>query len=159
MFAREIMNNFLVVVKPTDTVRRAVDAMTNEQVGIVCVCNENDVPVGVITDRDIVTRVCFKDLPLDTTLVTTVMTPHPLTCGPDTPMEEVENAMQQRSVARVLVTEATGRLAGVITLAEIWHYESPMSAGAVSRRVTEREFRVQTTGGHFDSGRESPQSR
>jgi CBS domain-containing protein len=155
MFAREIMNKFLVIVRPTDTVQTAVEAMTNEQVGIVCVCDESAAPIGVITDRDIVTRVCFKNLPLDTTFVTAVMTPHPLTCGLNASMEEVERAMQQRSVARVLVTDPTGGPAGVISLAEIWHYESPISAGAVSRSVTEREFRMPTPGGHFDSGRQS----
>jgi hypothetical protein len=46
-------------------------------------------------------------------------------------------------------------LEGIITLAEIWHSESPLKAGAISRRLTERELRVGATGGHYDAGRSS----
>lgn len=153
MRAQEIMNRFFVSVRPTESLQTAVDAMVNDGVGIVCVCDEKGAPVGVVTDRDVVTRVCFKHATCEGTPVGSVMTPHPLTCSPDSPMEDVELEMERRGVGRVLVTDDSGLLVGIITLAEIWHSESPMVAGALSRRVTERQLRVEPTGGHYDAGR------
>lgn len=155
MKAEEIMNRFCVVLKPLDTVMAAASAMRQESVGIVCICTESGVPIGVLTDRDIVVRACAQALPPTTTSVQAIMTPNPATCRLDAEMEEVERDMQRRGVGRVLVVDDAGRLAGVITLAELWHSESAWAAGAVSRRVSERELRVQRTGGHFDTGRDS----
>ena len=156
MRAKDIMNRFFVALSPSDPIRSAVEAMTSEGVGLVCVCDEARSPLGVLTDRDIVTRGCFKRLDLDREPLQTIMTPHPLVCGPDDEMDEVEQQMERRGVARVLVADG-GVLEGVITLAEIWHSESPLKAGAISRRVTGRELRVEATGGHYDAGR-SPHS-
>lgn len=152
MQAQEIMNRFFVTIRPTDSVQVAVDAMANDGVGIVSVCDARGAPVGVITDRDVVTRVCFKHYSCEDLAAGSVMTPHPLTCSPDSPMEEVESQMERRGVGRVLVTDSAGELVGVITLAEIWHSESPLVAGAVSRRLSERQLRVPPTGGHYDAG-------
>lgn len=146
------MNRFFVALRPTDAIRSAVEAMANERVGLVCVCEGELSPLGVLTDRDIVTRACFKRLDLDCEPISTIMTPNPVLCGPEDDMDEVELQMERRSVGRVLVAE-NGVLVGVITLAEIWHSESPLKAGAISRRVTERELRVGATGGHYDAGR------
>lgn len=154
MRARELMNRFFITLSPTDPVRDAVEAMVHERVGVVCVCDPLGRPVGVVTDRDVVTRGCYKRLPLDREPVGSVMTPNPLICGPEDDMDEVELQMERRGVGRVLVADE-GKLVGLITLAEIWHSESPMKAGAISRRVTERELRVGATGGHYDGGRSS----
>lgn len=152
MQAKEIMNKFFVSLLPIDPIRAAVEAMTNERVGLVCVCDTARTPVGLLTDRDIVTRGCFQRRDFDCEPIATIMTRDPLLCSPNDEMDEVEQQMKRRSVSRVLVADS-GELVGVITLAEIWHSESPLKAGAVSRRVTERELRVEATGGHYDAGR------
>src|SRR5690606_27188808 len=107
---------------------------------------------------DVIIRACSKGLLLHETPASAIMSQSPLTCGVDDPMDQVQDAMKNRGVARVLVVDEAGKLTGVISLAEIWHYESPLMAGSLSRRVTEREFRVAPTGGHFDSGRDPAES-
>ncbi len=154
MRAKEIMNQFFVTVSPTDPIRAAVEAMARERVGVVCVCDCGMVPVGVVTDRDIVLRACYRRLDLDREPIGSIMTTDPLLCGPEDDMDEVGLQMERRGVGRVLVADA-GKLVGLISLAEIWHSESPLKAGAISRRVTERELRVGATGGHYDGGRAS----
>lgn len=158
MQAKEIMNQFIVTLLPTDPIRAAVEAMAHERVGLVCVCDAARNPLGVITDRDVVTRGCFKRLDFDREPVSAIMTPNPVLCSPEDDMDEVQQQMERRSVARVLVAQG-GELVGVITLAEIWHSESPLKAGAISRRVTERELRVAATGGHYDAGRATGSTR
>lgn len=148
MRAREMMNTFFVELRPTDTVRQAAEAMRNDGVGIVCVCNERRAPLGVVTDRDVVLRVCAKGLAPESTQLKDIMSTNPVICRTETAVEEIKTAMTNRRVGRVLVADHEGELVGLISLAEIWHYESPLSAGPLSRRVTEREFRARPTGGH-----------
>jgi CBS domain-containing protein len=148
MRAREMMNTFFVELRPSDSVRQAAEAMRNDGVGIVCICNERRAPVGVVTDRDVVLRVCAKGLVPETTELKDIMSLNPVVCQTETPIEEIKTAMTNRRVGRVLVVDQQGELVGLISLAEIWHYESPLSAGPLSRRVTEREFRARPTGGH-----------
>lgn len=151
--AEEIMNCFVVTMKVSDSVKKAAELMRDERVGIVCICTDSGVPSGVITDRDIAVRACAEGLPVAETSVEMVMTPSPFTCGLDAAMDDVERAMAANGVGRVLVLNGEKNLAGIITLAEIWHSESPFVAGTMSRRITEREMRVERTGGHFDMGR------
>lgn len=144
MKAREMMNSYFVAVTPTDSVLTAARAMREERVGVVCVCDEAHRPLGVVTDRDLATRVCASERNVRDTEVREIMSPKPVTCGLDASATEVESVMKQTGISRVLVVDDKDRLVGVVTLAEIWHYESPLTAGQVSRRVTERELRLRT---------------
>jgi len=161
MNAKEMMNACFVELGPTDSVHVAACAMRDEMVGLVCICDEAHRPIGVVTDRDLVTRVCAAERPIHSTEVVEIMSPHPITCSLDASAAEIEDLMAGRGVARVLVTADDGRLVGVVTLAEIWHYESPLTAGHVSRRVTQRHLRVQTgsTGRHASPPPHSASSR
>jgi len=116
--------------------------MRDHGVGIVCVCDDHHVPIGVVTDRDLVVRVCSSNSLPEKVLIKEVMTPKLISCPLEASVEDVHRLMKEHGVARVLVTDAQGGLAGVVTLAELWHYESPLEAAPISRRVTERELRV-----------------
>lgn len=143
MRAREMMNVFFVAIDGGVSVQRAAQAMRDEAVGIVCVCGEDKVPQGVLTDRDITTRVAAAGVAPDSVEVRKVMTADPVTCREDDEVSKIEELMRQRRIGRVLVVDDEGKMVGVVSLAEVWHYESPLSAGLVSRQVTERELRVQ----------------
>lgn len=149
MLARELMSTFHVKVSPSASVREAALLMRQESVGIVCACDPSGRPLGVITDRDIAVRVCAPHLSAETTQVQQVMTRNPLTCTEDAPAEEVEATMKQNRVGRMLVVDGQGVMTGIITLAEIWHHESPLTAAPISRTLTERELRAQPSGGHY----------
>lgn len=152
MKAHEVMNRMVVRLGSTVSVELAAEVMRSEGVGIVCICDEQDRPVGVLTDRDIVLRVCATHRSGETTRLQEVMTPEPLTCGTETELSEVEAMMKRQRLGRVLVVDDVGQLVGIITLAEIWHYENPIEAAPVSRTVTEREFRAQPSGASLPVG-------
>lgn len=145
MKAREMMNAHFVELRPSDSVHLAASAMRDEQVGIVCICDDEHRPLGVLTDRDLATRVCAHALPVRETEVRDVMSADPVTCGLGASAAQIETIMQNSELTRVLVVDERERLVGLVTLAEIWHYESPLTAGPVSRRVTERQLRVRST--------------
>lgn len=144
MKASEMMNSYVVVMGPADSVERAAQSMRDEKVGFICVCDEEQHPLGIVTDRDLATRVCASSLPPQTTAIRRIMSPSPVTCRLDTTASDIEAIMTKTGLGRILVIDEDGALAGVVTLAEIWHYESPLSAAPASRRVTERGLRLQS---------------
>jgi CBS domain-containing protein len=152
MKVREIMNVLTVNVGRTTPIRLVAELMRHEGVGIVCVCDSNNRPVGVITDRDIVTRVCACDHLDNTTEVQKVMSPDPFTCRPDDDVALVEALMMRERKGRVLVVDSSGELVGIVSPAEICHYQSPMRAGSLSRTLSEREYRAPPSGGHTAVG-------
>lgn len=54
---REIMTEDIVMVKTTDKVSAAIEVMTTNDIGSVIV-TEHGKPVGILTERDILKRVC-----------------------------------------------------------------------------------------------------
>jgi CBS domain-containing protein len=142
MRAMEVMNGFVVRARPDSTVRDVAAAMRDQGVGIVCVCNEDKIPLGVVTDRDLALRVCATGANPNQLLIQAVMSKNPITCALDAEVEDIHLLMNQNGVARVFVVDAARQVSGIVTLAELWHYESPLEAGPVSRRVTQRELRV-----------------
>src|SRR6187402_2364590 len=157
MRAVEVMNSFIVRARTTNTVWEVACAMRDHGVGIVCVCDDDQSPIGVVTDRDLVVRVCSKNSLPEKVLIKEVMTPKLISCPLDASVEDIHRLMKEHGVARVLVTDGNGCVAGVVTLAELWHYESPLEAAPISRRVTERELRVHgaSSGATVDESRPS----
>ncbi len=146
MKARDMMNDFAVEVAPEDSVLDAALWMKNEGVGLVCVCGPDHLPIGVLTAQDLAVRVCATGRSAQDTKVREVMTPDPIACSQEASAKEVIELMKGQGLGHILVLDDAGRLAGTIGLAEVWHHESPLAAGDLSRSVTQPQVRVQTAG-------------
>jgi CBS domain-containing protein len=80
---------------------------------------ETKLPIGVITDRDIVCRTVARGLnPLDLT-VADCMTKPCVTVTPDMSVEECSSIMEENKVRRVPVVDADGSCCGIVALADI----------------------------------------
>ena len=61
----EIMSAKEIVTAVADTGKSAQDIaqmMVKEKVGSVIIIDKKGIPIGIVTERDIVTRVCLKDV-------------------------------------------------------------------------------------------------
>jgi CBS domain-containing protein len=92
--------------------------MREENVGSVIV-EDDDKPVGIVTDRDLVLEVLEPRL--DPTEVTAedVMTETPVTVRADDGIFEATVRMHEGSVRRMPVVGEDGRLAGIVTLDDL----------------------------------------
>jgi CBS domain-containing protein len=80
---------------------------------------ETKLPIGVITDRDIVCRTVARGLnPLDLT-VADCMTKPCVTVTPDMSVEECTRIMEENKIRRVPVVDAAGCCCGIVALADI----------------------------------------
>ncbi len=137
---REIMKRPVVCVRKGDTVQAAAQAMRDHDLGFVAVCDERGVIVGVLTDRDVTTRVCATGERACETAVERVMTSSVIACRPTDRLSRAIALMRQHRLTRVLVTDTLGAPAGVVSLSDIAQYERPWKIGRTLQVVAERKY-------------------
>jgi CBS domain-containing protein len=94
----------------------------------------NPIPVGVVTDRDIVTRaVATGRNPVDMT-ASEVMTTPVVTTTPDASLEDIARLCVENQVRRVPVVDEQGQCCGIVAQADL--------ALAAPERVTVEVVRV-----------------
>jgi CBS domain-containing protein len=136
----EIMTHDVVSLRPMDRVDAAARRMGEENVGFAPVCDEDGKPMGAITDRDLALRVCAHDRRAGRTHVEEVMTRELLTCRATDDVERAEALMADHHKNRIIVVDDGGRVAGVISLADIVEHDSVDRAIRTMRKVLEREI-------------------
>jgi len=101
------------------TVLELAQEMAAEAVGSVVIIDEKDAPVGIVTDRDILTRVIAKSRNEAETTAGEIMS-SPLVCvPPGVGTLEALAKMQQSRVRRLPVVDDDGRVTRVISLDDI----------------------------------------
>ncbi len=107
----------VISAKPTDTVEDVARMMSEIDSGAIPVL-EDDVVVGMITDRDIVIRVIAerKD---GFTPVSDVMTEGVESCLEDDNIAEAARLMAELQMRRLVVFNGEGKLSGIISLGDI----------------------------------------
>jgi CBS domain-containing protein len=97
--------------------RYALSQMARRSVSCVIVM-ENDQPVGVFTERDVVRNIAMG-VDLAAVAVGAVMSPNivstPLTSSP----QESVSLMRKKSIRRLLVVDEQGKMAGILTQTDI----------------------------------------
>src|SRR5215813_7904236 len=118
MKVREIMKTELETVRPTDTLQCAAARMKANNIGALPV-EEDDRPVGIITDRDITIRATAKGCDPNITLVSEAMTSVVVYCFRDQPIAEAAGLMEWYAVRRLLVLDGEKRLVGIVSLDDL----------------------------------------
>ncbi len=114
MLVKDTMTREPVCVSPGATLQQASVVMRDSKVGMLPVC-ENGRPVGVVTDRDIVTRAVAPGFDPTMHLVREVMTPHVIQCFEDQPVEVAARIMENNDVRRLVVVDGEKHVVGVLT--------------------------------------------
>ncbi len=104
-----------------DTVLEAARVMNERRIGAVVVVEPGypEIPVGIFTERDVLTRVVAEERPAARTKVEDVMTKRILTCALSTDLDEVRNVMRTERVRHFPVLDAQGRLCGMVSLGDL----------------------------------------
>ena len=100
---------------PQASVRDAACAMTRANCGSVLVIDGAGPMLGILTERDLMTRVLAKGLDADATPVTQVMTRNPRCVGPGTKVADAVLIMIERGFRHLPVVGEGGRVLGVFS--------------------------------------------
>lgn len=125
----------VVSLGPQASVRDAACVMTRANCGSVLVMELPDTLLGILTERDLMTRVLARGLDPDRTAVSEVMTPNPICVPPETLVSDAVALMLERGF-RHLPLKAGTKLLGVFSVRDAL----PREIGAA---VSLGEFREQ----------------
>jgi CBS domain-containing protein len=119
-----------------ETVMDAAIRMRDNNVGCLVIVDGERKPVGIVTDRDIVTRSVADELNPSDTVVSAVMTDQPRSVDESTPIEQALSTMGGAGARRLVVTGEEGNLVGLLTLDDVLELmvEEATSIGAILRR-------------------------
>jgi CBS domain-containing protein len=112
---KDIMTKNVVSISGNSSVFEAAELMSSSQLGCLVVV-DGEVPVGMVTERDIVRRVVAKKLPLDTK-VSEVMSKSLITVDPDASLKEAARLMSSNKIRRLPVSK-DNRLVGIVVAAD-----------------------------------------
>jgi CBS domain-containing protein len=105
-------NDRLLTAPPQATVQAASRLMALHHAGAVLVMDAGRL-LGIFTERDVVFRVIAQGRSARTTRLGEVMTPDPVTIGPDVRFGRALRIMQQRGFRHLPVLDA-GRVVGIV---------------------------------------------
>lgn len=114
MVVREAMSSPAITIGNEEGVTEVARLMEENNIGAVIVLDQEDRPVGIVTERDIVVRVVARgDSPRDVK-VREVMSSPLITVDSETPLIDAMMLMSKLNIRRLGVTYK-GSLAGVVT--------------------------------------------
>lgn len=122
MSAGEYCNREVVVVSKTEPVQEAITLMRTHHVGDVVVVEQREqgtVPVGILTDRDIVLEILAEDVDLTAVTIGDVMSYELVTVTESTTLIDTIKLMRQKGVRRIPVVDDTGCLQGLLSVDDL----------------------------------------
>lgn len=122
MPVKEICNREVVIVRLDDSVHEAAKLMRQHHVGDVVVIEEVKgvrVPVGIVTDRDLVVEIMAPDIVQMSITVGDIMGPNLVTVKESMGIFESVQYMRGEGVRRLPVVDGKGGLVGILTLDDL----------------------------------------
>ena len=118
----ELCKREVIIIERDDSILKAAKLMREYHVGDLVVIERQDignVPVGIITDRDIVIEVIAEDIELNSVTIGDVMSYELLTVQDDDPIVETVQRMRSKGIRRVPVMNRRGSLEGILAVDDL----------------------------------------
>ncbi len=117
MEVKECMTKNPELISPETSIGEVAKKMSESNTGAFFIQNQDKL-VGVVTDRDLVTRATAKGLSLETP-IKDVMTQKVLYCFDDESIDAVANNLARNKVHRLAVLDLNKRFVGVVSSDDI----------------------------------------
>ena len=133
MQVSEIMHKGVTSVNLNDSVRRVAELMRQEDVGAVPIL-ENNKPIGIVTDRDIVISCVAEGYSLDKP-ISHAMNEDVICVKENQDVEEASRLMKDNQVSRVLVVDSSERPVGMVSLQDLTKAQDQRKQGEVLNQI------------------------
>ena len=135
MKVKDVMHRGVEWVEPETPITEIARKMLDEDIGAVPV-GENDRLVGMVTDRDIVTRGLARVKNYLDLVAKDVMSKPIVYARADEDVEDALHIMVKNQIRRLPVIDENKRLAGILSLGDITQKAGRELAGEVMRSVS-----------------------
>lgn len=139
----EVCNREVVIISKGDSIIDAAKMMRQYNVGDLIVVEETQggrVPVGILTDRDIVIEIIAEEVELDKITVGDSMSYELLVAYEQDEVFETMRRMSRKGVRRLPVINIDGGLEGIITVDNIIDLLAEQLADLASLVVKQQKF-------------------
>jgi len=107
----------VITVEPRQSVKKAAELMKKNEIGSLIVV-EDEKPIGIVTERDMVNRVLILDRDPHKMKVQDIMTGSLVSGKPDMEIMQAARLMFKRGIKKLPVIHR-GRLIGIVTLTDL----------------------------------------
>jgi len=133
-FVNQIMSKNVLTADKSTSLQEAAQNMNKLNVGCVIV-TENSKPIGIITERDFVTKVAAEGRPLFTE-VSEVMSSPLITIDPEETIWEASEMMKEKLIHKLPVKE-NDQIIGIVTTTDIVRISS-VGSDSEMRRICDQ---------------------
>jgi signal-transduction protein with cAMP-binding, CBS, and nucleotidyltransferase domain len=112
----DIMKKKIISIDESETIKKAASMMNEVEIGSIIITKDN-IPVGILTERDFVTKIASKEISLSVP-VSQVMTHPLLVIAPNQTVWEVAEIMRNMGIHRVAVQEGN-KIIGMVTTTDL----------------------------------------
>jgi CBS domain-containing protein len=113
---QSLSQRHVVSLGPQASVWEAACVMTRANCGSVLILDTPGALLGILTERDLMTRVLAKALDPQKTRVSEVMTPNPHCVGPDLKVSEAVLIMIERGFRHLPIVTSASKILGVFSV-------------------------------------------
>jgi CBS domain-containing protein len=138
---RDAMTTNPRTVQRDASVTQAAKIMDQADIGSVPVVDQDEILLGMVTDRDIAIRVVAAGLDPRTTRVAEIATNNVSPAYPDEPLDEALEQMAYRQVRRLPVID-NDRVIGILAQADMVHELKAKEAGRLVDQISSEPERI-----------------
>jgi len=113
----DIMNNDILMMGPNGSLKEAVRKMQEKNSDYVLICKDG-YPEGIVTERDVLTKVLSAGLKLDKVVLKDIMSSPVMTIEKNLDVKLAWEAISESKIKRIIITE-NDKAVGVLTSFDI----------------------------------------
>ncbi len=119
MKVKDCMCNEVCCVKPETKISEVAKIMSQNHIGCIPVCDNNNSLCGIVTDRDIILRcvACEKDV--NSSPVSDIMSTNVQYCAENDAINKAQDIMSQNKVRRLPVCDSQNNVVGILTIGDL----------------------------------------
>ncbi|MBI4258289.1 MAG: CBS domain-containing protein [Thaumarchaeota archaeon] len=113
----DFMTREVITIESHSSVLQAAEKIAARRVGGLAVTAKG-IPVGVVTERDLVVKVLAQKKDPQSTKIAEVMSTPPIVVAPGSSLREAAKIMVDKNIRRLLVVN-NGSLVGIVTIRDV----------------------------------------
>ncbi len=130
----EVMTAGIRIAEPDEKIPYAAKVMRTENIGALPVVERGKL-IGMLTDRDIVTRVIGADKDIEATSVHEIMSDECFWCSENEELDDAVRIMEQHKVRRLPVMNDDREVVGMLSLEDVAAHAPVSLTGEVLKAV------------------------
>ena len=117
---RDIMIKNVVTIDHDKNAQNAARSMAEHGIGSLVVVSDGK-PIGIVTERDLVRKVCTKDVVSSKIPISDIMSSPVISAEPDMPIETAIQRMFNNKIRRLVILESD-KIIGIVTVSDLAKY-------------------------------------